>query len=351
MTMDGAAAKKNIFVVLGMARSGTSAITRGLTALGIDLGSTLTGTGPLNRWNPKGFYEDSDIVYKINRGVSYALDDVWMSLHLIDKQCKNNPALNTLKISAAELLAERLQNTQYWGFKDPRTSRILPFWQEVFASLNVNDNYIIALRNPLASASSWQRLSKTDIEIGLLLWMMHLIPAVNGTQDRRRLVVSYDLVLQHPQEQLERIKQHFNVTAPVDAAKMHEYAHDFLDKKLQHYECSDDDLKSHPASAVAPLAIKIYALLMKLAKDELASDSDEFKSVWQGLMKEFEAIYPTYFYMDVLLKRHKILERKLRNIQKSIPWKLLYPLRVIDDALRARRTKKRQQKRLLTSHG
>jgi hypothetical protein len=59
---------KNIFLVLGMARSGTSAITRGLNALGIDLGNKLT---PANeKWNPKGFWEDNEVVYQINAKIS-----------------------------------------------------------------------------------------------------------------------------------------------------------------------------------------------------------------------------------------------------------------------------------------
>ena len=55
------AKNKHAYIVLGMARSGTSAIARGLKALGIDLGQQLT---PANHtWNPKGFFEDKELVY------------------------------------------------------------------------------------------------------------------------------------------------------------------------------------------------------------------------------------------------------------------------------------------------
>ena len=50
----------DLVVVLGMHRSGTSAITRGLQVIGVDLGANLMP--PANHINEKGFFEDCDIV-------------------------------------------------------------------------------------------------------------------------------------------------------------------------------------------------------------------------------------------------------------------------------------------------
>ena len=51
--------KRRLIVVLGMHRSGTSAVTRGLKVLGIELGDLLI---PANKEvNAKGFWEDMDL--------------------------------------------------------------------------------------------------------------------------------------------------------------------------------------------------------------------------------------------------------------------------------------------------
>ena len=50
---------KLIVVVLGMHRSGTSAVTRGLTVLGVELGDRLMP--PKENINDRGFFEDIDI--------------------------------------------------------------------------------------------------------------------------------------------------------------------------------------------------------------------------------------------------------------------------------------------------
>ncbi|MBV5267025.1 MAG: hypothetical protein JZU67_00575, partial [Burkholderiaceae bacterium] len=48
----------NLIFVLGMHRSGTSAITRGLQVLGVSLGENLLP--PVLLDNPKGYFEDVD---------------------------------------------------------------------------------------------------------------------------------------------------------------------------------------------------------------------------------------------------------------------------------------------------
>jgi hypothetical protein len=343
------AEEKQIYVVLGMARSGTSAIARGLQALGIPLGHQLTPGS--QKWNPKGFFEDNDIVYKINRRVLHALDQSWMGVGLIEESRYKDDDIANLKKMANTLLQQRMASTMYWGFKDPRTAKILPFWQSLFADLTLNEHYLIALRNPLASACSYQRVTGTDVEVGLLLWMMHLIPAVEATIGKKRIMVSYEAMLKNPLQQLERIKQGLGIPDLAGQAERDDYANEFLDKKLQHYEYSAEHFVSHKAVAVVPLCVKMYELFLKAANDEMTLESEAFLSAWADIKQEFWQVYPTYRYMNVLLNKNKRLERHLRTIHKSLPWKLLYPLRIIDDALRARRRKTREQRRLIKSYG
>lgn len=340
--------QKNVYVVLGMARSGTSAIARGLNALGVDLGEQLTPGD--KTWNPKGFFEDTDIVYKINRGVLYALDYNWTSLSTHEAQFEDNQALTGIKAAALELLKKRIDTTTHWGFKDPRTAKLLPFWQDIFKELNLNDQYIIALRNPLASAYSYQKVSGVEIEEGMLLWLMHLLLAIDGTQGKKRVVVSYDFMLQEPREQLKRIHQALAIPMPINESEIDDYANKFLDKNLHHYEYSYEDLKSHPATAVVPLCLRVYSLLVKLAKDEIQFDSEEFINTWQGIKKDFAVIYPVYCYIDRLMQKNKELVRANRSLHRSIPWKLIYPLRIIDNSLRYYRKKLRAKKRLARAY-
>jgi O-antigen biosynthesis protein len=345
-SFDSVLSQKDVFVILGMARSGTSVISRGLKALGIDLGNKLT---PDSKWNPKGFWEDNDIVYKINERVLTTLNYSWDTARLIDNTHLIDGTLHDVEHLAVELLKQRTRATQYWAFKDPRTVKILPFWQAVFKTANVNDHYVIALRNPLSSAQSYKKLTEADIEHGLILWLVHLLASVDGTKGKHRMIVSYDLMMQNPRLQLERMKTGLNIPSLSDASEIDTYVDGFLDKNLHHYEYSMDDLRSHEATAVAPLCLKIYEWLLKIATDEITFDNQAFLSGWQNIRREFDIISPFYSYIDTLLQRNHHLTASIRTLHKSRLWKLLYPLRAIDDALRSCR-KKRKKKRLLGIH-
>jgi hypothetical protein len=331
--MDKTHLKKNIFVVLGTARSGTSTIARALKALEIDLGNNLTRAS--NTVNPKGFWEDNEIVYKINREIFNQIDRLSSGVTLINKEELCSDKLKQLKLTAIELVKQRFSTTQSWGFKDPQTARLLPFWQSVFASLNLNENYVIALRNPLSSAQSTQNLSGAEIETGLLIWLMHLIPAVQETMGKNRIIISYELLMENPRPQLERLQKKLNISVKSQDDGINQYINEFLDKGLYRNKFTYDDFQSHPAVKLFPLCLQTYDLLLRVAKDEISFADVEFITTWQSILSQLENNQAFYCYIDSLLKKRDHTEKKLRSIHRSTLWKIIYPLRVIDNAIRA----------------
>jgi hypothetical protein len=341
--------QKYIYVVLGMPRSGTSAITRGLKALGIALGDTLTPAH--QKFNPKGFWEDKEIVYQINRRVlqAFGMEDNICGL-MADELVVNPPDIFALQSQAARLLSQRMTSTRFWGFKDPNTSRIVPFWRQVFEAEKILDQYVIALRNPLSSAHSVIAHTHIDLETALMMWLMHLIPAVDSTAGRNRIVISYELMLQNPRVQLDRIRDTLAFPIVPDEKEIDAYANEFLDNKLKHYTFNDEDMKQHPAVAVMPLCQDVYTILLMVAQDKIKFDSAEFESAWSAIKAAFEKVYPSYQYIQSLHNQNKQLTRRIHKIEKSVPWRLISPLRKLDDILRAYRQRAREKRKLAKSH-
>ncbi len=337
--------QKQIFVVLGISRSGTSAIARSLKVLGIDLGHQLLSG---NQHNPKGYWEDSDILYRVNRGVSHELGDPWRTIDSMDEvQIQNNVVLSDYKNLAINILKDRFRDQSAWGFKDPRTTTILPFWQCVFKEMAMDDRYVITVRHPLAVAYSNQEFFNIDIEMGLLLWLVHLVSAIDGTQGKKRVLVSYEAMLQQPRAQLIRMHQALDINIPLDMKEVDLYAHTFLDNTLRHYTFDDESLTSHPAMAVAPLCLQLYEVLLQLSNDEMVFDSIEFHSTWRMIKAEFAKLYPIYNYIHAQHLHALQLKREIRKIRKSLPWKLIFPLRKVDDFLRFYRIKAKEARRRL----
>ncbi len=339
---------KNIFIILGFLRCGTSVITRSLKALDIDLGEKLVAN---SGWNPTGYFEDKEIIQNIHSKLFATLNQQKRSILLFDKnQLVNNPSLSSIKTEAMQLLNQRFHNTDYFGFKDPSISKILPFWHSIFDEMKIKDHYIIALRNPLSSAKSYSDLTGTDLELGLLLWLMHFIPAVDDSIDRHAIIVSYDLMMQNPSAELQRIKNNLHITTPDNSIAVQAFLNEFLSKKLYHNRFDEENLKSHPATSVIPLCIRTYQLLLQLAKDEISFQHEKFIIEWAEIKSELQKIYPLYSYMDVVLKRQKAITRELSRMKKSIIFKLFYPLYWIDDKFRQKRIMKRAKTKLITAY-
>jgi hypothetical protein len=187
--------KKRVFVVLGMHRSGTSVITRTLKLLGVGLGDNLH---PAGFDNPKGFWEDRECL-EINEKMLGHLGSTFDRLDLSWDCSRDDSTVNNLKMEAENLIVRKLnENDGLWGFKDPRTCRLLSFWREVLDKVGCKVYYIIVLRNPLSVAASLTTRNLMPSEKSYFLWLQHMIPAVLDSEGTPRLVVNYDQLMEAP---------------------------------------------------------------------------------------------------------------------------------------------------------
>ena len=275
-----------LVVVLGMHRSGTSAITRGLEVLGVNLGDNLY---PAAIDNPKGFWEDNDFL-GINEELLAHLDYSVDRLGLIDWQMPSTAIVESLELKAEKLVSERCKKNALWGFKDPRTARLLPFWQAVFERVGCDVRYVIATRNPISIVESLYKRSGFEGGITFYLWLEHLIPAISGTMNAKRVVVDYDQLLENPKLQLLRVAKALGVTAPEPLA-LFAFESEFLDVGLRHTYFTMQDLERYPS---VPLqVVTAYDWLVKLANDSVLLDSAETKSVFEALSQELIFLSPT----------------------------------------------------------
>lgn len=341
--------KKQVTMVLSMARSGASAITRALQVIGVSLGDNLVES---TIKNPLSVWEDYDVTYKVNRGLMRLLDYPWDGQSLLKElSAEQNDELIKYKEYAQKIMASRLHDSDHWAFKDVNTTTLLPFWQMVINEAKLDDSYIIALRNPLACAYSNAKHSAIEIEAGLLEWLRNLIIAIDMTHGKRRIVVSYELLLEEPEMQLQRMAKELRAIEELDAQQVESYKTDFLGQKQHHYSYNLEDLKNNAAIKAVPLCLRVYELFLQLARDESSFVDGDFYTQWQEIKDEFEHNYPLYHYARALIKENHLLQRELRVIRKSIPWRLCYPLRMVENFVRQRRRSARSERRLVKAYG
>ena len=143
-----------------MGRSGTSFVTRGLKALGVELGDELV---PAASDNPTGFWEDAAL-QALNDRVLLSLGRTWSTIAPVPDARWNLPELKTHMLEAIEVTRERFGRFPLWGFKDPRTTRLLPFAASSSTTLAIADSYVIVVRNPISVARSLKARENFDPE-------------------------------------------------------------------------------------------------------------------------------------------------------------------------------------------
>ncbi|WP_421684432.1 hypothetical protein HKW98_08715 [Stutzerimonas urumqiensis] len=277
---------KMLVAVLGMHRSGTSAITRGLKVLGVELGERLLA--PQVGSNEKGFWEDGDVT-ALNNELLAALGHDWQSITPISEADLLGPAVQGFKLRAVQLLRDRYDRIACYGVKDPRMARLLPFWQEIFKHLRLQTKYVIACRNPMSVAQSLVKRNQFDMEKGYLLWLEHMLLCLRHTSGAQRVFVDYDLIVNNPNEQLERIGR--NLDLPFVEDKLHEYSQEFLETSLRHNQFSPEDLCLDPAASQDVLTL--HDLLSDLAFERRADDA-EVTQLAEQLYANLSAQRPLY---------------------------------------------------------
>ena len=295
---------KRIVVVLGMHRSGTSVITRGLQVLGVDLGDKLMGGIPGN--NEKGFWEDAEI-NDFNNSLLLKLGSGWDRLNALDEVALLGAEFAQKRNQALNLLRGKLSSDSIFAFKNPRTAILLPFWQVIFNDLDLSVSYLIAVRNPMEVAESLHRRDGISLLKGLLLWVKYSVAAVRGTQGARRMFVSYAALMQDPLSQLKRIAQVLDLPSPeTNQQGLFEYTEEFLSPELRHNVSAVDALLA--PGQIPPFVSDFYRFLLQLASDKYPPNGEEVERAWLTIEKHYADFVP-------LLNKFDQLEHEVQTVQ------------------------------------
>jgi hypothetical protein len=208
--------KQRIIVVLGMHRSGTSLLANLLSVLGVNLGGDLL---PGDASNEMGYWENESI-YRTQDALLNHLAKDWGDCGLgypfaIDWE--RLPELRSYKEELVSIVRAEITGAKgIWGFKDPRTCRLLPMWKEIFAELDLEPLYLLAVRDPAVVAESLVKRDGLDPLHSELLWLLHNLDAIRDVGEDLRIVVDYDRWFTAPREQARAVAKALDLGWPAD---------------------------------------------------------------------------------------------------------------------------------------
>jgi GT2 family glycosyltransferase/glycosyltransferase involved in cell wall biosynthesis len=153
---------------------------------------------PAQADNPDGFWEHLGFV-ALNDELLNKLGGAW-DLPPKPNETFEHPRLDPLRMKA-RLLIEGFASANAWGWKDPRNSLTLPFWQGLLPKLKT----VIMVRNPLEVAYSMRERNGTSYSFGLRLWEIYNRRVIETARRQERLVTHYDLFFEDAASELRRI--------------------------------------------------------------------------------------------------------------------------------------------------
>lgn len=243
------ARSKNCIVVpvLGMHRSGTSMITRLLNLCGLELGTNLLAASPEN---PKGYWENKDII-DINQDMLLIFGchpDGWIKPEEIEILDKGFPNLKRFSFRVSELLASAFQ-TNFWGWKDPRSCLTFPFWENMLMSLGYLDiRPVLIVRHPISTSMSiLNRGIIRSLPEALEIWKIYNILILKIVENYHCYIGHYEDYLNSKTVacEVERLMSFLSVdTHDIDKIRK------WIDPDLSHYNEWDDTELDHEVSGL-----------------------------------------------------------------------------------------------------
>lgn len=205
----------SVVIVAGMHRSGTSLVASMLACLGISMGERQL---PADGNNQHGYFEDLDFLALHRRMLPAAVrnddgghpDWGWTESEAFDRA-----QFEPFRAEAQALIAARARGGGRWGWKDPRTTLALDFWDKLTEA-----RYVLVYRHPWAVADSMQRLGAAVFldhpDYAYRIWAYYnrrLLDFFQRTRERSILISSQALVLQ-PDRLVELVRERLHLEIP-----------------------------------------------------------------------------------------------------------------------------------------
>jgi Sulfotransferase family len=242
--------RRPIVVVLGMHRSGTSLCAHILSAMGIDMADAI-GEHPSNT---RGHWERWEIVEFHDRILGLFNRDYYGPFHDFSLPVAwwVDPRVFAIKREIVAFL-ERRMGDGYFGFKDPRTVRLMPVWHQIFNDLKLAPKIVLCLRDPTQVARSVKARDGLDLEIGEYRWLTHMVDFFRYSGDFDICTVEYERWFTDPFGNFEQLKKFLDVPWQQSKADLGLVLSGIVDPALRH------DSSDH-REAGQPLVRSLYAL-------------------------------------------------------------------------------------------
>jgi hypothetical protein len=215
--------------IIGMHRSGTSALAGALESLGLTVGKTVmpphAGQG-----NPKGFFENLALT-NLHDEFLKSIGSDWQQDEPVRHKRFSSRASRRFQKKLLPLLVDEFGSGRPL-IKDPRLCRLVPLWHPLIEEHFPSAQFILPIRHPLEVACSLRKRDQMALSHGLKLWVLHVLEGERTTRGYKRLFASHEQLMQSPLETVDRLAKNLDLCSDAIAANVR----DRIDPALRHHK-------------------------------------------------------------------------------------------------------------------
>ncbi|MGH6760496.1 MAG: sulfotransferase family protein [Phyllobacterium sp.] len=253
--------RRTALVVLGMHRSGTSALTRIVSLLGATLPKNLLGA---HLSNQTGHWEPEELI-KLHDQMLVEGGSSWHDWRAFDIASLGEDRAAFYLNEIKRLIIEEYGSSELFVLKEPRICRFVPLLERALGELGIDVKYIVIQRNPLAVASSLNKRDGLPLDYAALLWLRHALDAEASTRGRTRVLLSYEDFLDDWEAAVRNIGDELAIDWPRKISEAEEDISKHLSRDFQHHRQTALELDASPF--VAEWTRDAYKALIALEGD------------------------------------------------------------------------------------
>jgi hypothetical protein len=275
-------------VVLGMHRSGTSALSAMLCTAGADAPRDLLGA---NQYNETGHWEPAPLPVAHDELLA-AMDVAWHTTLSYPVGFFSSPKVEPYRVRLAGIIQEQYRDSRLFCLKDPRMSRLLPLWRPLLNDLGIDAGYVIMVRNPVEVAQSLKKRDDFPQSKSLMLWLRHTLEAEKETRGCRRVFVTFDQLCDDWRRVLGRIGSALNVGWPKRMTDVDVEFDNVFSQELRHHRSGFD--MAVTGSETSQWVAQTYKACLAAAADEQTDVLSLFDRVGAELSNADKAFEPLF---------------------------------------------------------
>ncbi len=226
--------KQTCILILGMHRSGTSALTGTLELLDIDLGNDLMTA---DEGNEKGYFENNSF-YRVNEDLLSQINSSWEDVFFNEDKLNHIEDTDELK----KVLIKEFKEKNIFAIKDPRLAFLFPVYAKALKELNIDIKIIIPYRNPVEVAASLTKRNDFSPEKGMLLWAYHILLAEKFSRDFQRVFIDFNDLIFNTESTMQQMTESLYIDFNSRYTKKKKEINEFLDPGIKHHNVSIDEI-------------------------------------------------------------------------------------------------------------